>query len=62
MVESVREAKRHLHQAREVERQRAAAFWQRAVDEGRVLRQSGAQMHREAREEKTEERSASQTP
>jgi len=62
MVESVREAKQHLHQAREVQRERTAAFWQRAIDEGRMLRQSGAQMHRESREEKAEERSASQTP
>jgi hypothetical protein len=62
MVESVREAKQHLQQARAVQRERAAAFWQRAVEEGRILRQSGAQIHREAREEKVEERSASQTP
>jgi hypothetical protein len=62
MVESVREARQHLQQAREVQRERAAAFWQRAVDEGRILRQSGTQMHRAAREETAEERSASQTP
>jgi hypothetical protein len=62
MVESVREAKQHLHQAREVQRERAAAFWQRAVDEGRILRQSGALMHKMTREEKADERSVSQTP
>jgi hypothetical protein len=62
MVETVREAKHHLHAAREVQRERAAAFWQRAIEEGRVLRQSAAHMHRETREEKAEERSASQVP
>jgi hypothetical protein len=62
MAESVREAKQHLHEAREAQRERAAAFWQKAIDEGRVLRQSAAHMHREARDEKKEERTASQAP
>jgi hypothetical protein len=62
MAESVDEAKQHLRHARKVQRERAAAFWQRAIDEGRILRQSGAQMRKETREERAEERSASQTP
>jgi hypothetical protein len=62
MVESIGEARNHLQHTREVQRERAAAFWQRAVDEGRDLRLSSAQMHREAREEKSEERSISQLP
>jgi len=62
MAESVHQAKHDLHHARDVQRERAAAFWQRAVDEGRILRQSGALMRKEQAEEDTEEQSASQAP
>ena len=62
MLDNADQAKPILPHVRDVQRERAAAFWQGAIDAGRILRQSGAQMHNEAREKKTEERSASQTP
>jgi hypothetical protein len=62
MAESIREAKQHLHEAREAQREHAAAFWQRAIDEGRVLRQSATRMHRETRDDKTVERTPSLAP
>jgi hypothetical protein len=62
MAESVHQAKHDLHQARDVQRERAAAFWQQAVDEGRIIRQLSALARKEQAEEETEEQSASQTP
>ena len=62
MAASVHQAKHDLHHARDVERELAAAFWQRWVDEGRILRRSGALLRKEQADEETEEPSASQTP
>jgi hypothetical protein len=62
MAESVHQAKQDLHHARDAQRERAAAFWQRAVNEGRILRQSGALMRKEQAEADTEVPSASQAP
>lgn len=61
MAESVRHAKQHLQQAREAQRERAAAFWQRAIDEGRLLQQS-AQRQPQTRVEAAEDWSTKQTP
>ena len=62
MADSVHQAKHDLHHTRDVQRERAAAFWQRAVDEGRIIRQLSALVRKEQTEEETEEQSASQTP
>ena len=62
MGDSVHQAKHDLHHARDVQRERAAAFWQQAVDEGRIIRQLSALARKEQTEEETEEQSASQTP
>lgn len=62
MAESVHQAKRDLHHVRDVQRERAAAFWQRAVDEGRIIRQLSTIARKEQTEEETEEPSASQAP
>ena len=62
MADSEHQAKHDLHQARDVQRERAAAFWQQAVDEGRIIRQLSALARKEQTEEETEEQSASQTP
>ena len=61
MTDSVQQAKHDLHQARHVQQDRAAAFWQRAVDEGRIIRRTGALVRNERTEEETEEQSASQS-
>ena len=62
MADSEHQAKHDLHQVRNVQRERAAAFWQQAVDEGRIIRQLSALARKEQTEEETEEQSASQTP
>jgi hypothetical protein len=62
MAESEHQAKHDLHHARDVQRERAAAFWQRAVDEGRIIRQLVVLARKEQTEEETEEQSTSQTP
>lgn len=62
MGDSVHQANHDVHHARDVQRERAAAFWQRAVDEGRIIRQLVALARKEQTEEETEEQSASQTP
>ena len=62
MAESVNQANHDPHHARDVQRQRAAAFWQQAVDEGRIIRQLVALARKEQTEEQTEEPSASQAP
>lgn len=62
MADSVHQAKHDLHHARDVQRERAAAFWQQAVDEGRIIRQLVALARKEQIEEETEEQSASQAP
>jgi hypothetical protein len=62
MAESVHQANHDLHHARDVQRERAAAFWQQAVDEGRIIRQLAALARKEQTEEETEEQSPSQTP
>ena len=61
MTDSVQQAKHDLNRARHVQQDRAAAFWQRAVDEGRIIRLAGAPMRNERTEEETEEQSASQS-
>jgi hypothetical protein len=62
MADSVHQAKHDLHHARDVQRERAAAFWQRAVEEGRIIRRFSALARKEQTEEETEEQSTSQTP
>jgi hypothetical protein len=62
MAASVHQAKSDLHHARDVQRERAAAFWQRAVDEGRILRRFGTLARAEQTDEEAEEPSTSQTP
>ena len=62
MADSEHQANHDLHHARAVQRERAAAFWQRAVDEGRVIRQLVAIARKEQTEEETEEQSVSQAP
>jgi len=60
MAESVQQAKHDLHQARHIQQERAAAFWQRAVDEGRIMRRSSVLVRRERTEVKIEEDTVSQ--
>jgi hypothetical protein len=60
MAESVQQAKHDLREARHVQQERAAAFWQRAVGEGRIIRRSSVLVRRERTEVKIEEHSASQ--
>ena len=62
MADSEHQANHDLHHARDVQRERAAAFWQRAVDEGRIIRQLVAIARKEQTEEETEEQSVSQAP
>ena len=62
MAESVHQAKHDLHHARDVQRERAAAFWQRAVDEGSIIRRSSVLVRRERTEVKIEEDTVSQAP
>ncbi len=50
MSDSVQRAKANLHQAREHQQERAAAFWQRTLDVGRQQQQSGKQIHEAERE------------
>jgi hypothetical protein len=62
MADSVHQVKHDLHHARDVQRERAAAFWQRAVDEGRIIRQLVALARKQQIAEDIEEQSASQAP
>ena len=62
MADSEHQAKHDLHHARDVQRERAAAFWQRAVDEGRIIRQLVAVARKEQIAEEIEEQSTSQAP
>lgn len=38
------QARHRMRQAREISQERAAEFWQRTINEGRILRQAGVQM------------------
>jgi hypothetical protein len=67
MADSIQQAKHdHAVDARAMERQtqrdRAAAFWRQAVDEGRILRQSGAIIREQQATETEEESATSETP
>jgi hypothetical protein len=44
MAETEADARRHLHQASNQREEKAAAFWQQAVNYGRALRQARAEM------------------
>jgi hypothetical protein len=52
MVETVGEAKRELRIARHEQQERAAAFWQNIVDQGRVLRQAVEREQLERKEQR----------
>ena len=60
MADPVAQAKRQLHHARNEREERAAAFWQQAVTDGRALRQARVEM--QASQSQTPQRNETQEP
>jgi hypothetical protein len=50
--DTVNEAKHELRNARHEQQEKAAAFWQNTVEQGRILRQTSEQMRQQSREQK----------